>query len=385
MAKKGMPVHEALEHLDLTTDATEADVKRSYKDLARIWHPDRFQSDERLEKKAEEQIKVINEARSVALAYVKKHGHFRFVNKARARQTAQQQPPPPPPPKPPPKQKPKPPPRQEAPKTEQARPKTEKARTKPPPKQAPPKQEEYRPPPEPEYDSEYETYTDHMPGQNFIIAGVLVVILAGFVFLMMSTLKDTNKEKVEAYLAKREEMKKTPLERRVIVLDDEEEAEEEEVVEEADISYADTFFTLGSDKEWVSLVQGAPFQIKGDVWKYGFSTITFNGSRVVGWKSSELHPLSVGMLPPKPEDNIEYIFGVGTNKKEVAAMYGAPDIINGDIWTYGEAYIRFKADTIIFWQNDRHNTFDIEFEDDVKHQRIFITTGDTLADTVAAR
>ena len=52
-----MPVHEALEHLDLTTDATEADVKRSYKDLARIWHPDRFQSDERLEKKAEEQKK----------------------------------------------------------------------------------------------------------------------------------------------------------------------------------------------------------------------------------------------------------------------------------------------------------------------------------------
>jgi len=382
MAKKGMPVHEALEHLDLTTDATEADVKRSYKDLARIWHPDRFQSDERLEKKAEEQIKIINEARSVALTYVKKHGHFRFVNRGRARQSTQ----PPPQPPPPPKQEPKPPPKQEEPRVKQERPRaetTQKKKQTPPP----PPQEEYRPPPEPEHESEYDTYTDHMPGQNIIIGAVLVVILGGFIFLMMSTMGgDSRKEKVEAYLAKREEMKKAPLERRVIVLDDDEtDPPEEETVSETELSYADTFFTLGSDKEWVSLVQGAPFQIKGDVWKYGFSTITFKGNHVIGWKSSELHPLNVGMLAPVGEDEIEYIFGIGTNKMEVAAMYGAPDIINGDIWTYGEAYIRFKADTIIFWQNDRHNTFDIEFEDDIKHRRIFITTDDTIADTTAAR
>ena len=197
---------------------------------------------------------------------------------------------------------------------------------------------------------------------------------------------DSRREKVEAYLAKREELKKSPLERRVIVVDDAEaEAQQEEGDEVFEQSYVDTFFTLGSSKEWVSLVQGAPFQIKGDVWKYGFSTIAFKGDKVIGWKSSELHPLNIGMNPPAPEDQIEYVFGVGTSKKEVAAMYGAPDIINGDLWTYGEAYIRFKADTIIFWQNDRHNTFDIEFYDDVKHKRIFVTPDDTFVDTVAAR
>jgi hypothetical protein len=372
MAKKGMPVAEALEHLGLTTDASEADVKQSYKDLARIWHPDRFQSDERLEKKAEEQIKVINEARSVALKYVKKHGHFRFVNKGRAGTTTQ-----PPPPPPPPRQEPKPPPKQERSKTQQGQPRTEKTQEpKPPP---PPPQEEYRPPPEPE--SEYETYTDHMPGQNIIIASILIVILGGFIFLMMSTMGgDSRKEKVEAYLAKREEMKKSPLERRVIVLDEEDPGDtiNKSALEE-ETAFLDTFFTLGTDKELVSLIQGAPFQIKGDVWKYGFSTITFKNDKVVGWKSSELHPLNVGMPPPNPDDEIEYVFGVGTTKKEVAAMYGAPDVINGDLWTYGEAYIRFKADTIIFWQNDKHNTFDIEFEENIKRIRVYVTPEDTLA------
>jgi len=374
MAKKGMPVAEALEHLGLTTDATEADVKQSYKDLARIWHPDRFQSDERLEKKAEEQIKVINEARSVALKYVKKHGHFRFVNKGRARTTAQ-------PPPPPPREEPKPPPKREEPKAKQEQPKAEKTREQKPKSPPPPPQEEYRAPPEPEYDSEYETYTDHMPGQNIIIATVLVVILGGFIFLMMSTMgDDSRKKKVEAYLAKREEMKKEPLERRVIVLDEEDaEGTEDEPAVEPESAYKDSFFTLGSDKELVSLIQGAPFQIKGDVWKYGFSTVTFKNNAVIGWKSSELHPLSVGMLPPSPEDDIEYIFGIGTTKKEVAAMYGAPDVVNGDLWTYGEAYIRFKADTITFWQNDKQNTFDIEFEDDLKHVRVFVAPTDTTA------
>lgn len=382
MAKKGMPVAEALEHLGLTTEATEADVKQSYKDLARIWHPDRFQSDPRLEAKAEEQIKVINEARSVALKYVKKHGHFRFVGQQRGKRPTPQ-----PPPRPEPQAKPRPEPEPKPKRPKQEPPKAKKAER--PKQDAPPKREQPPPRPEPEYepvyddDEEYDDYTDHMPGQNIIIAGVLLVVLVGFVFLMMSTMKDSRKDKVEAYLKQREEMKKNPKKRAPIIIE-EEPVEEEEKSSDEDMAYTDTFFTLGSTKEWVSLVQGAPFQIKGDVWKYGFSTVTFRGDAVIGWKSSELHPLSVGMLQDPDEENIQHIFGIGASKKEVAIIYGAPDIVNGDLWTYGEAYVRFKGDTIVFWQNDQHNTFDVEFDDNVKHMRIYITPEETFADTIAA-
>ncbi|MCF7807091.1 MAG: J domain-containing protein [Candidatus Marinimicrobia bacterium] len=364
-----MPVAEALEHLGLTNEATEADVKLTYKDLARIWHPDRFQSDPRLEAKAEEQIKVINEARSVALKYVKKHGHFRFVGQQRGKRPA---PEPPPRPEPDAQQK-------EA--SQEPPPKSERS------KQDRPPEPEYTaaPGPEPVYEPGYDYADDaseHMPAQNIIIAVVLLLVLVGFVFVMMTSMKDSRKEQVEAYLKQREELKQSPPSRAPALI--EEPVEEKEAPVEEASAYADTFFTLGSSKAWVSEVQGAPFQIKGDVWKYGFSTITFSGNTVIGWKSSELHPLSVGMLKDPDREYVQYIFGIGATKKEVAAIYGAPDIINGDLWTYGEAYVRFKADTIVFWQNDQHNTFDVEFADDVKHMRIYITPEETAADTVAA-
>jgi DnaJ-domain-containing protein 1 len=49
--------------LGVRSDATDEEVKTAYRDLVKIWHPDRFDDgDTRLKKKAEEQLKTINEA-----------------------------------------------------------------------------------------------------------------------------------------------------------------------------------------------------------------------------------------------------------------------------------------------------------------------------------
>jgi len=56
--------------LGIGTDATAAEVKQAYRDLAKVWHPDRFDDgDTRLKQKAEEQLKVINDA------YARIQGH----------------------------------------------------------------------------------------------------------------------------------------------------------------------------------------------------------------------------------------------------------------------------------------------------------------------
>jgi len=55
-------VAQHLETLGLKPDASWEDVTQAYKDLMRVWHPDRFQSDERLRKKAEEHSQRINHA-----------------------------------------------------------------------------------------------------------------------------------------------------------------------------------------------------------------------------------------------------------------------------------------------------------------------------------
>lgn len=53
---------EALAELELGEGATDAQIKAAYRDLVKVWHPDRFGADERLRQRAEERLQRINEA-----------------------------------------------------------------------------------------------------------------------------------------------------------------------------------------------------------------------------------------------------------------------------------------------------------------------------------
>ena len=53
---------EALAVLALKPGATAAEIKESYRDLVKVWHPDRFGSDLRLRQKAEDKLQQINDA-----------------------------------------------------------------------------------------------------------------------------------------------------------------------------------------------------------------------------------------------------------------------------------------------------------------------------------
>src|SRR6266550_2071682 len=48
--------------LGLSRDASAQELKAAHRDLAKVWHPDRFQHDPRLQQKAQEKLKQINEA-----------------------------------------------------------------------------------------------------------------------------------------------------------------------------------------------------------------------------------------------------------------------------------------------------------------------------------
>jgi hypothetical protein len=59
---RGMTAARARRLLDLENEATPAEVRQAYRDLVRVWHPDRFDSDERLKLKAAGRMSEINVA-----------------------------------------------------------------------------------------------------------------------------------------------------------------------------------------------------------------------------------------------------------------------------------------------------------------------------------
>jgi len=74
-----MNLQRCFELFKIGPDATIDEVNRAYRDLANIWHPDRFEKNPRLKQKVEAQLKEINLAREKLLAF--------FDLKARAPKT----------------------------------------------------------------------------------------------------------------------------------------------------------------------------------------------------------------------------------------------------------------------------------------------------------
>ncbi|HSN68049.1 MAG TPA: DnaJ domain-containing protein, partial [Thermoanaerobaculia bacterium] len=57
-----MTSSEAYRLLEVTPDAPDEDVRRAWRDLTKVWHPDRFAHDAELQRRAQEKLKEINAA-----------------------------------------------------------------------------------------------------------------------------------------------------------------------------------------------------------------------------------------------------------------------------------------------------------------------------------
>ena len=64
-----MTREQALKALELHDGASSQEIKQAYRDLARVWHPDRFAHSTRLQDKASERLKKINAAYAVLRSY----------------------------------------------------------------------------------------------------------------------------------------------------------------------------------------------------------------------------------------------------------------------------------------------------------------------------
>ncbi|SPD72711.1 hypothetical protein PITCH_A1500025 [uncultured Desulfobacterium sp.] len=82
-----MDIQQCFEILELDHSASLDELNQAYKDLAVVWHPDRFPNNPRLRAKAEEKFKIINEAYEKLLSFLTAiHGqemmHHNYVERS---------------------------------------------------------------------------------------------------------------------------------------------------------------------------------------------------------------------------------------------------------------------------------------------------------------
>lgn len=65
-------LQDSLNTLELDADVTLEDIKKQYRDLVQVWHPDKFTHNERLRRKAEDKLKDINAAYDYLVNYFNK-------------------------------------------------------------------------------------------------------------------------------------------------------------------------------------------------------------------------------------------------------------------------------------------------------------------------
>ena len=125
------------------------------------------------------------------------------------------------------------------------------------------------------------------------------------------------------------------------------------------VDRAHLYFTMGSTTDEVLRVQGPPTQIEdeiGDptvkVWRYGPNSVRFKNGRVIGWYD---YPTLTSILKPlrvkmRPsEPRAAKPFKVGSTKDEVFFAQGPPDTFSEHTWKYGNSSVSFDRGLVSGW------------------------------------
>jgi len=103
------------------------------------------------------------------------------------------------------------------------------------------------------------------------------------------------------------------------------------------------YFTLGSSSDEVLALQGTPSSIEGSRWRYDSSLIEFSAGRVQGY-SNAAGNLHVQVYPAgeAAAARARGYFVMGSSADEVLAVQGTPTTIEGDRWEYQLSWVKFR-------------------------------------------
>ena len=121
------------------------------------------------------------------------------------------------------------------------------------------------------------------------------------------------------------------------------------------------YFTLGSSRDDVLAIQGAPTEVSEDEFEYGSSRVYFTHGVVGAWYNSRRNPLKVRLLPSTNIARPEY-FTVGSTKDDVLAIQGTPTEVSEDEFDYGFSQVYFSEGVVRSWYNSPVNPLKVRHQ-----------------------
>jgi hypothetical protein len=116
---------------------------------------------------------------------------------------------------------------------------------------------------------------------------------------------------------------------------------------------ANSYFTVGSTQAEVLAVQGPPTLASKNVWEYGGSRVYFRYGLVSSWEMWPRSPLKVKLLPASPFEAVPAYFTIGSPRDEVLVVQGTPTRFSDRVWEYGHSRVYFEADRVARWEEWR--------------------------------
>lgn len=272
------------------------EIRRAYKSLVNIWHPDRFQQDARRQKLAEEKTKEITQSYKELGEYYKKFGVLPDVTMTMevpvAEVTASQD-------------------AQDA-------------------------------PPAPESQEAGSSIADRAPNEThksrrsrFQTRTLTAAVMIGFVYFVWQIMPW---DRSDMPPQNKKQEADAPM--------DENSNRHDHAPEK--------YFTFGTPLGEVYAIQGVPTKSEHDVWHYGKSKVYFAKGKVLRWEENADNPLRVNAITESEKLNTMF-FGEGSSKEQVLTAQGAPDRDTEGVWDYGASRVYFDNNRVKGWDESPFN------------------------------